>query len=135
MHRTFDGRLTLACVVMGLMVGLGCSGDPAKKRQVYLESGNALMASNKPADAIVEYRNAIKVDAKFGEAVMAVIVPRDGAKLGADEVIAHCRARLGGYKIPRRVEFAAALPRNPSGKVLKKELRAPYWQNQKRNVS
>jgi acyl-CoA synthetase (AMP-forming)/AMP-acid ligase II len=74
-------------------------------------------------------------DAKYGESVLAAIVLRTGATLTADEVIAHCRANLGGYKIPRRVEFVVALPRNPSGKVLKKELRAPYWQNQKRNVS
>ncbi|HZP12371.1 MAG TPA: long-chain-fatty-acid--CoA ligase [Nevskiaceae bacterium] len=73
-------------------------------------------------------------DDKFGESVLAVIVLRAGAKLTADEVIAHCRAHLGGYKIPRRVEFAAALPRNPSGKVLKKELRAPYWKDRRRNV-
>ncbi len=73
-------------------------------------------------------------DEKYGESVMAVIVLRAGATLDADQVIAHCRANLGGYKIPRRVEFAATLPRNPSGKVLKKELRAPYWQNHKRKV-
>jgi len=74
-------------------------------------------------------------DTKFGETVLAVIVRRAGMDVSASDIVAHCRGQLGGYKLPRRVEFVAALPRNPSGKVLKKELRAPYWQNQKRNVS
>jgi acyl-CoA synthetase (AMP-forming)/AMP-acid ligase II len=73
-------------------------------------------------------------DAKYGESVLAVVVPRAGASLTQDEVIAHCRAHLGGYKVPRRVDFTTALPRNPAGKILKKELRAPYWKDQKRNV-
>jgi acyl-CoA synthetase (AMP-forming)/AMP-acid ligase II len=74
-------------------------------------------------------------DAKFGESVLAVVVRRAGKDVSADEIVTHCRKALGGYKVPRRVEFVAALPRNPSGKVLKKELRAPYWQGRARNVS
>ena len=74
-------------------------------------------------------------DAKYGETVLAVVVRRAGTEVSADDIVAHCRRSLGGYKLPRRVEFVATLPRNPSGKVLKKELRMPYWQNQKRNVS
>ncbi|MGH8249885.1 MAG: class I adenylate-forming enzyme family protein [Steroidobacteraceae bacterium] len=73
-------------------------------------------------------------DAQYGETVMAVVVRRTGMELSADEVVAHCRRQLGGYKLPRRVKFAASLPRNPSGKVLKNELRAPYWHGRSRNV-
>jgi fatty-acyl-CoA synthase len=73
-------------------------------------------------------------DPKYGETVMAFVVPRPGATLGAEDVSAHCRAHLAGYKIPRRVEFREALPRNASGKVLKTELRAPFWEGHTRNV-
>jgi len=73
-------------------------------------------------------------DVTYGEAVLAVVVLKDGAELSADDVVTHCRRHLGGYKLPRRVEFVASLPRNPSGKVLKGELRAPYWRSHARNV-
>jgi acyl-CoA synthetase (AMP-forming)/AMP-acid ligase II len=74
-------------------------------------------------------------DAEFGEAVKAVVVLRPGATASAEELIAFCRGRLGGYKRPRSVDFVAALPRNPSGKVLKRELREPYWRGHARRVS
>jgi acyl-CoA synthetase (AMP-forming)/AMP-acid ligase II len=73
-------------------------------------------------------------DEKYGEAVMAVLVLRRGKTLEADELIAYCRTKLAGYKIPRRIEFAEELPRNPGGKVLKKDLRAPYWKGTSRSV-
>ncbi len=56
------------CLALSLAVALGCKGNPERERREYLESGNALLAQNKPADAIVQYRNAIKADPKFGEA-------------------------------------------------------------------
>lgn len=62
-------------------------------------------------------------DPKLGEAVMAVIVPREGSRLDADEITAHCRASLGGFKVPRRYSFVARLPKSALGKVLKAELR------------
>lgn len=68
MHRKIGTRLVVGGFVIALAVGIGCSGNPEEKKKAYLESGNALMAQNKPADAIVEYRNALKADAKFGEA-------------------------------------------------------------------
>lgn len=74
-------------------------------------------------------------DAKYGEALLAFIVTDDGKPLPTDDVIAFCRTRLGGYKVPRRIEHIAALPRNASGKVLKQELRKPYWNEFRRNVS
>ena len=57
------------------------------------------------------------------EAVVAVVVRRPGQTLTEDEVIAHCRAHLAGFKVPKQVVFLEALPKNPSGKVLKRELR------------
>ncbi len=57
------------------------------------------------------------------EAVVAVVVSRPGQTVTEAEVIAHCRAHLAGFKVPKRVVFLEALPKNPSGKVLKRELR------------
>ena len=59
----------------------------------------------------------------WGEAVKALVVPRPGARPAAEELIAFARERLAGYKLPRSVDFVAELPRTPSGKVLKRELR------------
>ena len=74
-------------------------------------------------------------DEKWGEAVKAVIVLRPGAALTQDELIAWARARIAGFKTPRSVDFADMLPRNASGKLLKRELRAPYWEGRTRQVS
>ena len=72
-------------------------------------------------------------DAKWGETVMAVVVAwGDGA--AENDLDRFCRARLGGFKVPRRYEFVAALPRNASGKVLKRELRRIYWPADGRQV-
>ncbi|MDJ0770976.1 MAG: AMP-binding protein [Ilumatobacter sp.] len=65
---------------------------------------------------------------EWGEAVHAVVVLRDGESLTGDELIEHCRALIAGYKVPRSVEFRTEpLPTSGPGKVLKRELRAPYW--------
>lgn len=66
-------------------------------------------------------------DEKFGEALLAVIVTDTGEALSTDEVIAFCRTKLGGYKVPRRINCVTELPRNASGKVLKQELRKQNW--------
>jgi acyl-CoA synthetase (AMP-forming)/AMP-acid ligase II len=62
-------------------------------------------------------------DERWGETVMALVVPAPGASPTAEELVAFARARLAGYKLPRIVEFVSELPRTPSGKVLKRELR------------
>jgi long-chain acyl-CoA synthetase len=62
-------------------------------------------------------------DERWGETVQALVVLRAGAVAGADELIAFARERLAGYKLPRSVQFVTDLPRTPSGKVLKRELR------------
>jgi acyl-CoA synthetase (AMP-forming)/AMP-acid ligase II len=73
-------------------------------------------------------------DERFGEAVKAVIVLREGATATEQEIMDFCRDKLGGYKRPRSVDFVTALPRNPSGKVLKRELREKYWAGHRRRV-
>lgn len=78
-------------------------------------------------------------DARWGERVHAVIVRREGSD--ADEsalgaaMISHCRQLIASYKCPRSIEFRAALPISAAGKLLKNELRAPYWQGQERGVA
>ena len=57
------------------------------------------------------------------------------ADLTEEAVIEHCRGQLARYKCPTSVDWMAAIPRNPSGKILKKDLRAPYWEGQSRSVS
>jgi long-chain acyl-CoA synthetase len=64
-----------------------------------------------------------KPDERLGEEVVAVVVLREGANLDAAAIIAYCRERLAAYKYPREVRFAAELPKGPSGKILKTELR------------
>jgi long-chain acyl-CoA synthetase len=65
-------------------------------------------------------------DATWGELVHAVVVPR--AAVTEDDLIAHCRAAIAGYKVPKRLELRAEpLPKSGAGKILKRELRAPYW--------
>lgn len=65
-------------------------------------------------------------DARWGEVGVAVVVVRNGVALDPDAVIAHCKARLAGYKVPRHVHFIDVLPRTPSGKVEKHKLRARF---------
>ena len=65
-------------------------------------------------------------DPTYGEALFAAIVPRPGATLTEEEIIAHCRGHIGGYKIPRRMAFVAELPKSAMGKILKTELRNLY---------
>jgi fatty-acyl-CoA synthase len=73
-------------------------------------------------------------DEKWGEAVLAFIVRAAGADVSAEELLEYCRGQLAGYKQPRGIEFLDELPRNPSGKVLKKDLREPYWKDHDRRV-
>lgn len=72
-------------------------------------------------------------DARWGEAVKALVVA-DGAPPAAEDVIAWVRSRIAAYKAPKSVDFVAALPRNAAGKVLRRELRQPYWDGRDRAV-
>jgi long-chain acyl-CoA synthetase len=73
-------------------------------------------------------------DERWGETVKAIVVRRAGAGLAEDELIEWARTRLAGYKRPRSVDFVDAIPRNPSGKILKHELRERYWSGEGRGV-
>ena len=73
-------------------------------------------------------------DERWGEVPKAVVVLRPDASVEPNELIGWCRERLAGYKVPKTVDVAAELPRNPTGKVLKRELRKPYWEGRERQV-
>ena len=71
---------------------------------------------------------------KWGEAVKAFVVIRGGASLTQEGVISHCKAKLGGVKSPKSVEFCQEIPKTPAGKIDRKRLRAPYWEGVDRKV-
>ncbi len=75
-------------------------------------------------------------DAKWGEMIHAIIVPRAGANLTAEAVIDHCRTQIAGYKCPRSVELRdTPLPLSGAGKILKRELREPFWKGYEKRVN
>jgi acyl-CoA synthetase (AMP-forming)/AMP-acid ligase II len=74
-------------------------------------------------------------DERWGEAVKACVVLRPGRDVSAMAILTFCRERLAGYKCPKTVDFLEILPRNPSGKLLKRILREPYWAGRERNVA
>jgi long-chain acyl-CoA synthetase len=74
-------------------------------------------------------------DDRWGEAVKAIVVVKPGLAITADELIAYCREQIAHYKAPRSVDFVDSLPRNASGKLLKRVLRAPYWEGRSRQVN
>lgn len=119
-----DGYLYLHDRVKDMIVSGGENVYPA-------EVENALMAHPDVADVGV-----VGVpDDTWGEAVHAVVVKAEGADPTAEALIAFARERLAGFKCPKSISFADALPRNPSGKILKRELREPYWAGRDRKIN
>ncbi|MEL7216878.1 MAG: fatty acid--CoA ligase [Pseudomonadota bacterium] len=119
-----DGYLYIHDRVKDMIISGGENVYPA-------EVENALYAHPKVADVAV-----IGVPhEKWGEAVKACVVVKEGEELAEADVIAHAREHIAGYKCPKSVDFIAALPRNPSGKILRRELRAPYWEGKDRAVN
>jgi long-chain acyl-CoA synthetase len=94
------------------------------------EVENAIMSHPDVADVAVI---GVPSD-RWGETPKAVVVRTAGSSLTEDELLAYCRERLAGFKCPTSVDWIEQLPRNPSGKVLKKDLRAPYWEGRTRMV-
>lgn len=94
------------------------------------EVENAILGCPGVADAAV-----IGVpDERWGEAVKAIVVAAPGDRPDPADIIAWARQRIAGFKAPKSIDFIDALPRNPSGKVLRRELRAPYWAGRERKV-
>ena len=94
------------------------------------EVENVLMSHPRVADVAV-----IGIPSeKWGETPRAMVVRKPGTEATEGELIAYCRTRLAPFKCPTSVEWVEALPRNPSGKILKKDLRAPFWEGRTRLV-
>ncbi|WP_377320946.1 fatty acyl-CoA synthetase [Pimelobacter simplex] len=99
------------------------------RKKDMIKTGGENVASREVEEAIYTHPDVAEV-AVFGvshprwvEAVAAVVVPKEGAHLSEDDVLAHARTMLAGYKAPKYVVLADALPKNPSGKILKRQLR------------
>ncbi|MGD9996134.1 MAG: long-chain-fatty-acid--CoA ligase [Ilumatobacteraceae bacterium] len=119
-----DGYLYIHDRVKDMIVSGGENVYPA-------EVENALMAHPGIADVAV-----IGVPhEKWGETPKAVVVRAPGSEVTEGEIIDFAREHLARFKCPTSVDFIEALPRNPSGKILKKDLRAPYWEGRTRNVN
>ena len=96
-----------------------------------IEVENAL--SNHPT--VLECAVVGVPDDRWGEAVKALVVLRPDMQTTQDALISHCRSQIAGYKCPRTVDFLEALPKNGAGKILKRNLREPYWQGYSRRVN
>jgi fatty-acyl-CoA synthase len=102
------------------------------RKKDMIKTGGENVASREVEEVLYRH-NGIQEVAVFGlahpvwvEAVVAAVVLREGADLTEDDVIAHCRAHLAGFKAPKQVFFVEALPKNPSGKLLKRDLRQRF---------
>ena len=95
------------------------------------EVENALMSNDLILDAAVV---GIPVE-KWGESVKGFVVIAENTSLSEDEIISYTRTQIAAYKCPKSIEFIEELPRNPSGKILRRELRDPYWEGVDRKVS
>ena len=119
-----DGYLFIHARVKDMIVSGGENVYPA-------EVENVLMGHPAIADVAV-----IGVsDERWGETAKAVVVRKPGVEVTDTEIIEYARERLARFKCPTTVDWADALPRNPTGKILKKDLRAPYWEGRERMVN
>jgi fatty-acyl-CoA synthase len=102
------------------------------RKKDMINTGGENVSSREVEETLYEHPDVAEVavvgvaDPKWIEAVCAVVVRRPGAAVSGDELIAFAKERLAGYKVPKRAEFVDALPKNPSGKILKRELRQVF---------
>jgi acyl-coenzyme A synthetase/AMP-(fatty) acid ligase len=84
--------------------------------------------------AVLECAVVAAPDEKWGEVPVAIVALKEGAEATVKELIAHCRKHLAPFKVPRRIEFRDQLPKGGTGKILKAELREPFWAGMERRV-
>jgi acyl-CoA synthetase (AMP-forming)/AMP-acid ligase II len=106
----------------------GCFHIEGRKRDMIISGGTNVYPAE--VEAVIEAHPAVAEvavvgvpDREWGERVRAFVVRRAGKDVSDDDLRAHCRAELAGYKVPRDFVFLDSLPRNPTGKVLKRDLR------------
>ena len=115
-HMDADGYVYLTDRIKDMIISGGENIYPAEIERVLAEH---------PAVADVAVIGV--PDERWGEVPKAVVVAAPGATVDADALIAHCREHLAAFKCPKSVDVLDELPRNPAGKVVKRDLRAPYW--------
>jgi fatty-acyl-CoA synthase len=102
------------------------------RKKDMIKTGGENVASKEVEECLFEHPAVAEVavfgvpDAKWIEAVTATVVLRDGAAATAEELVAHARERLAGFKAPKHVVIVDELPKNPSGKILKRDLRTRF---------
>jgi acyl-coenzyme A synthetase/AMP-(fatty) acid ligase len=85
--------------------------------------------------AVAEVAVIAVPDDKWGEAVKAIVVLKPDAAADSKSILDFTRSRIAGYKMPKSIDFVEVLPRNASGKILKRELRKPCWEGRERQVN
>src|SRR4051794_38052826 len=111
-----------------------------RKKDVIITGGENV-SSIEVEDAVFSHPAVAEVavigipDDKWGELVTALVVRAEGAEVTEEEIIAHCRGKIAGYKIPKRVEFRDAIPRTATGKIQKFKLRESFWSASDRQVN
>ena len=111
-----------------------------RKKDVII-SGGENVSSIETEDALFSHPAVAEVavigvpDEKWGELILALVVLAPGATATEDELRDHCRTKLAGYKVPKRIEFREELARTATGKLQKFKLRAPYWEGQARQIN
>ena len=122
-HMDADGYIYVTDRIKDMIISGGENIYPAEIERVLIEHPSI-------ADVAV-----IGIpDDQWGEVPKAVVVAAPGATVDVEEVLAYCRERLASFKCPKSFDVILELPRNPTGKVLKKDLRKPYWEGRNRQV-
>ena len=130
---------TLVGALYPAIRSLQCATISDRKKDVIITGGENV-SSIEVEDCLFSHPAVAEVavigvpDEKWGETIKALVVLRPGATATERDLIEHCRERLAHYKCPRSVDVVEALPRNATGKILKRSLREPYWRVQDRYV-
>ncbi len=123
-YRSEDGYLYIADRLKDMIISGGENVYPREIEDVLYEHASVLEA------AVIGVPSE-----RWGEAVHAVVAVRGEDPPTAEQLLEHCRGRLANYKVPKSVEFVPELPKNATGKVLKRVLRVEHWQDRERRVS
>jgi acyl-CoA synthetase (AMP-forming)/AMP-acid ligase II len=111
-----------------------------RKKDVIITGGENV-SSIEVEDAVFSHPAVAEVavigvpDERWGEMVTALVVTAPDQRVSGEEIIAHCRGKIAGYKIPKRVEFRDAIPRTATGKIQKFKLRQEFWEGAERQVN